>query len=107
MKGPKRASKRRKVESTLPTNLSRTELLELDQDQLVGKILMRIIQWQLETPRTRNVMHLSQKQRSIPLWSNPAVHTLLGKGPQCIPKLDLYLQWKCKKLAPHLATGWC
>ena len=51
----KRASKRRKVESTRPTYLSRTELLELDHDQLVGTILVRMTPWQLETRCTRNV----------------------------------------------------
>ena len=104
----KRASKRRKMESTRPTYLSRTELLELDQDQLVGKILIRMTPWQLETRCTRNVMHLvlSEQQRSIPLWSNPAVHTLLGKGPRFIPKLDPYPRRKCNELAPDLDTGW-
>jgi hypothetical protein len=60
----------------------------MDHDQLVGKILTRMTPWQLETRCTRNVVHfiLSEQQRCNPIWSNPAVHTLLGKGPCFIPK---------------------
>ncbi len=100
--------------STWPTYLSRskttrTELLELDQDQLVGKILMRMTPWQLETRCNRNVNNLvlSEQQRSIPLWSNPAVHTLLGKGNCFIPKARPLSMTEVKKLAPDLDTGWC
>ncbi len=77
--------------------LSQADLLEMDHDQLVGKILIRMTPWQFETRCTRNVVHfvvvhyvvhfvLSEQQRSDPLWSNPAVYTLLGKGPRFIPK---------------------
>ena len=74
--------------------LSQADLLEMDHDQLVGKILMRMTPWQFETRCTRNVVHfvLSEQQRCHPLWSNPAVHTLLGKGPRFYTKGEILIQ---------------
>ena len=106
-----RTSKRRKLESTRPMYLSQTDLLEMDHDQLVGKILMRMTPWQFETRCTRNVVHfiLSEQQRSNPIWSNPAVHTLLGKGPRFIPKArsltTTEVQTACARLGYRLVRA--
>ena len=107
----RRTSKRRKLESTRPMYLSQAELLEMDHDQLVGKILMRMTPWQFETRCTRNVVHfiLSEQQRSNPIWSNPAVHTLLGKGPRFIPKArpltTTAVQTACARLGYRLVRA--
>jgi hypothetical protein len=91
--------------------LSQTDLLEMDHDQLVGKILMRMTPWQFETRCTRNVVHfiLSEQQRSNPIWSNPAVHTLLGKGPRFIPKArsltTTEVQTACARLGYRLVRA--
>jgi hypothetical protein len=91
--------------------LSQADLLEMDHDQLVGKILMRMTPWQFETRCTRNVVHfvLSEQQRSDPLWSNPAVHTLLGKGPRFIPKArslsTTEVQTACARLGYRLVRA--
>ena len=60
----------------------------MDQDQLVGKILMRMTSRQFETQCTLNKVHfvLSDQLMQNPIWSQPAVLTLLGKGPKFIPK---------------------
>jgi hypothetical protein len=107
----RRASKRRRLESTRPMYLSQADLLEMDRDQLVGKILMRMTPWQFETRCTRNVVHfvLSEQQRSNALWSNPAVHTLLGKGPRFIPKArslsTTEVQTACARLGYRLVRA--
>jgi len=91
--------------------LSQADVLEMDHDQLVGKILMRMTPWQFETRCTRNVVHfvLSEQQRSNPLWSNPAVHTLLGKGPRFIPKArslsKMEVQGACARLGYRLVRA--
>jgi hypothetical protein len=83
----------------------------MDHDQLVGKILMRMTPWQFETRCTRNVVHfvLSEQQRCDPLWSNPAVHTLLGKGPRFIPKArslsKTEVQTACARLGYRLVRA--
>ncbi len=65
----RRLSKRRNLESTRPMYLSQANVLEMDHDLLVGKILMRMTPWQFETRSPRNVVHfvLSEQQRSNPL----------------------------------------
>ena len=80
--------KRRKFGPQRPNFLSRQDLLDMDQDQLVGKILMRMTPRQFETRCTLNKVHfvLSDQMMQNPIWSQPAVLTLLGKGPKFIPK---------------------
>ena len=80
--------KRRKLGPQRPNYLSRQDLLAMDQDQLVGKILMRMTPRQFETRCTLNKVHfvLSDQLMQNPIWSQPAVLTLLGKGPKFIPK---------------------
>jgi hypothetical protein len=110
----KSASKRQKVESTRPTYLSRTELLELDQDQLVGNILMRMTPWQPETRCTRNVMHLvlSESKGASPYGAIQqciVLHTLLGKGPCFMPKASplstTEVQKACARLGYRLVIA--
>ena len=85
---PQGQRKRRKVESKRPTYLSRADIREKSQDQLVGEILLRMTPRQFETRCTQNNVHLvlSEQQGVNPLWSSPAVKSLLGKGPRFIPK---------------------
>ena len=87
-KDPGRLRKRRKIEPKRPTYLSRAKLLELDHDQLVGEIYMRMTPSQFETRCSHNKVHfvLSERHRSNPLWNNSAVISLLAKGPDFIPK---------------------
>jgi hypothetical protein len=75
--GPKRA-----------TYVSRADVQELDLDQIVGKILMRMTPRQFETRCTHNKVHfiLSDEHRYNTLWNETATLTLLGKGPRFIPK---------------------
>lgn len=81
-------SKRRKREPQRPTYLSRAKLSELDHDQLVGEIYMRMTPGHFETRCAHNKVHwvLSERHRSNPLWKNPAVISSLAKGPDFIPK---------------------
>ena len=87
-KDPGRLRKRQKIEPKRPTYLSRAKLLELDHDQLVGEIYMRMTPSQFETRCSHNKVHfvLSERHRSNPLWNNSAVISLLAKGPDFIPK---------------------
>jgi len=75
--GPKRA-----------TYVSRADVQELDLDQIVGKILMRMTPRQFEIRGTHNKVHfiLSDEHRCNTLWNETATLTLLGKGPRFIPK---------------------
>ena len=70
------------------TYVSRADVQELDLDQIVGKILMRMTPRQFETRCTHNKVHfiLSDEHRCNTLWNETATLTLLGKGPRFIPK---------------------
>jgi hypothetical protein len=52
---------------------------------------------------------LSEQQRSDPLWSNPAMHTLLGKDPRFIPKArslsTTEVQTACARLGYRLVRA--
>jgi len=86
-----RSSKRsctRKFGSTRPMYVSRADLLEKDDDQIVSEILMRMTPRQLETRCTRNKVHfvLNKQQKENLFWTQPATLSLLGKRPKFIPK---------------------
>ena len=110
-KDPGRLRKRRKFEPKRPTYLSRAKLLELDHDQLVGEIYMRMTPSQFETRCSHNKVHfvLSERHRSNPLWNNSAVISLLAKGPDFIPKprplATMEVQGACAKLGYRLVRA--
>ena len=110
-KDPGRLRKRRKIEPKRPTYLSRAKLLELDHDQLVGEIYMRMTPSQFETRCSHNKVHfvLSERHRSNPLWNNSAVISLLAKGPDFIPKprplATMEVQGACAKLGYRLVRA--
>jgi len=83
-----RARKRARAGPDRPTYIPRADLLEKDNDQLVGEILMRMTPRQFEKRCSHNKVHfvLSEQQRMNPFWSQSATLTLLGKGPRFIPK---------------------
>ena len=80
-------AKQRRVEPKRPIYLSRAKLSELNHDQLVGEIFMRMIPGQFETRCAHNSVHfvLAEQYRD-PLWRNTLVLSLLGKGQAFIPK---------------------
>ena len=83
-----KAHKRQRVEPSRPTYLSRAKLSELNHYLRVGEIFMRMIPGQFEIRCAHNLVHfiLAEQHRDNPLWRNPSVLSLLGKGPAFIPK---------------------
>ena len=63
--------KRQRFGPQRPNYLSRQDLLDMDQDQLVGKILMRMTPRQFKTRCTLDKVHfvLSDQLMQDPIWS--------------------------------------
>jgi hypothetical protein len=66
-----RPHKRRRVGPFRPTYIQRADLLGKDQDQIVGKILMRMTPHQCKSRCTHNMVHfvLCEQQRQNPFWT--------------------------------------